>query len=317
MNILITGGAGFIGSHLCRYFISQGYRVICVDNLFTGSRDNIADLTGNPRFSFIEQDISLPLYIKEPLEWVMHFASIASPRHYLSYRIKTLKSGLLGTYTCLGIAKEKHAKFFLASTSEIYGDPTVHPQTEEYNGNVNTIGPRSCYDESKRSAEALTYAYQYEWKLDVRVARIFNTYGEHMQIDDGRVISNFIVQALRGQPISVYGQGAQTRSFCYVSDLIHGIEKLMNADYALPMNLGNPHELKVIDLAKEIIRLARSDSRVEYFPLPEDDPHRRRPDITKANTLLKWAPQVSLEEGLTRTIEYFNRKLNQERDAHS
>lgn len=311
-RILITGGAGFIGSHLSRRFIEAGSRVICVDNLITGSKENIAGLMGHQDFQFIEHDISTPLFIDEPLDWVMHLASIASPCQYLVHRIKTLKSGLLGTYTCLGIAKEKKAKFFLASTSEIYGDPSVHPQSEEYYGNVNTIGPRSCYDESKRSAEALTYAYRHEWEVDVRVARMFNVYGENMQMDDGRVVSNFIVNALEGEPILVYGNGEQTRSFCYVGDLIEGILRLMNIDYVLPINLGNPHELKIIDLAQEVIRLTGSRSTIEYHPLPEDDPRRRQPDITKAKEMLDWQPHVSLEDGLRRTIDYFAEKLRSE-----
>ncbi len=309
-RVLVTGGAGFIGSHLCRRLLEEGCLVVCVDNLVTGAKDNISGLLNHEHFQFIEHDISTPLFIDGPLHWVMHLASIASPCQYLSYRIKTLKSGLLGTYTCLGIAKEKKAKFFLASTSEIYGDPHVHPQTEEYNGNVSTIGPRSCYDESKRSAEALTYAYRHEWNVPVRVARIFNVYGENMQADDGRVVSNFIVNALKGEPIVVYGSGEQTRSFCYVSDLIEAILKMMEFDYELPLNVGNVEELKIIDLARMVIRLTGSQATIEYHSLPQDDPRRRKPDITRAKNMLGWQPNVSLEEGLRRTIDYFGRKMN-------
>ena len=239
MNVLITGGAGFIGSHLCRVFLEKGDSVICVDNFITGSKDNVKNFLGNNNFKLIEHDISNPLYVNENIDWVLHFASLASPKDYTAYPIKTLKSGLLGTHNCLGIAKAKNAKFFLASTSEIYGDPLLHPQPEEYYGNVNSIGPRSCYDESKRAAEALTYAYQRQHKMNVRVARIFNTYGPNMQVDDGRVVSNFIVQAIRGKDLEIYGSGRQTRSFCYISDLLSGITKLMEADYNLPLNIGN------------------------------------------------------------------------------
>jgi nucleoside-diphosphate-sugar epimerase len=278
MNILITGGAGFIGSHLCKIFTKRGDFVICVDNFITGSEENIKELISFPNFKLIEHDISNPLYIEEKLDWVFHFASLASPRYYLTYPIKTLKSGLLGTYNCLGIAKAKNAKFFLASTSEVYGDPLVHPQSEEYTGNVNTIGPRSCYDESKRAAESLTYAYFRQHHLEVRVVRVFNTYGPYMAEDDGRVVSNFIVQALKGEDLTVYGNGEQTRSFCYIGDLINGILKMMEIDYQLPLNLGNPEEFKIIELAHLILRLVNSKSKIKFLPLPEDDPKRRRPD---------------------------------------
>lgn len=309
MNILITGGAGFIGSHLCREFISKGNYVICADNFITGSKDNAEDLLDNDNFKLIEHDISNPLYIEQDLDWVFHFASIASPKYYLAYPIKTLKSGLLGTHNCLGLAKAKKAKFFLASTSEVYGDPLIHPQSESYWGNVNTIGVRSCYDESKRGAEALTYAYQRQHNLDIRVARIFNTFGPNMQIDDGRVVSNFIVQALRGEDLTIYGNGDQTRSFCYIDDLVKGIISLAEADYKLPLNLGNPCEFKVIDLARIVLKMVGSKSKIKFMPLPEDDPKKRKPDITKAKEILSWQPMISLEEGLNKSVGYFRKKL--------
>jgi len=305
MNILITGGAGFIGSHLCRKLLEEGKRVICVDNFITGFRKNIEELESNPKFKLIEQDISNPLYIEEDLDWILHFASLASPKHYLNYPIKTLKSGLLGTHNCLGIAKKKGAKFLLASTSEIYGDPLVHPQPEEYWGNVNSIGVRSCYDESKRGAEAITYAYMRQHSLDVRVVRIFNTYGPNMHPDDGRVVSNFIVQALKGENITIYGEGTQTRSFCYVDDLVEGIVKMMNIDYKLPLNLGNPKEFTINELANLVLKLIGSKSKIEKLPLPEDDPKQRQPNIDKVKRMIGWQPRVTLEEGLEKTIEYF------------
>ena len=311
MNVLITGGAGFIGSHLCRKLLEGGNSVICVDNFITGFRKNIEELESNPNFKLIEQDISNPLYIKEDLNWVLHFASLASPKHYLNYPIKTLKSGLLGTHNCLGIAKERGAKFFLASTSEVYGDPLVHPQPEEYWGNVNSIGVRSCYDESKRGAEALTYAYMRQHNLDVRVVRIFNTYGPNMHPDDGRVVSNFIVQALKGEDITIYGQGKQSRSFCYVDDLVEGITKMMGVDYKLPLNLGNPREFKISELASLVLKATGSKSKIENLPLPEDDPKQRQPDISKVKKMLGWQPKVPLEEGLEKTIEYFKERIKQ------
>lgn len=309
MNILLTGGCGFIGSHLSKYLVKRGERVICVDNFITGSKDNVKTLLGNPRFRLIEHDISEPLYIDEPLDWVLHFASIASPKHYLNYPIKTLKSGLLGTYNCLGIAKAKQAKFFLASTSEVYGDPLIHPQPEEYWGNVNSVGSRGCYDESKRAAEALTYAYMRQHGLKVRVARIFNTYGSYMHPDDGRVVSNFIVQALKGENITIHGRGSQTRSFCYIDDLLKGLLKLMEVDYALPINLGNPAEFTIMDLANLVKELTHSQSKIVHFPLLEDDPKKRCPLIEKAKEILAWQPGVPLEEGLVKTIAYFKESL--------
>ena len=311
MNILVTGGAGFIGSHLCRKLLEQGNSVICVDNFITGFRKNIEELESNPNFKLIEQDISNPLCIDEGLDWVLHFASLASPKHYLKYPIKTLKSGLLGTHNCLGIAKAKRAKFFLASTSEVYGDPLVHPQPEEYWGNVNSIGVRSCYDESKRGAEALAYGYMRQHNLDIRVVRIFNTYGPNMHPDDGRVISNFSVQALRGENITIYGEGKQTRSFCYVDDLVKGILKMMDGDYKLPLNLGNSVEFTIIELANLVLKLTNSKSKIEYLSLPEDDPKQRKPDISKVKKMLNWQPSISLEEGLKKTIEYFKERIKQ------
>lgn len=309
MKILITGGSGFVGSHLCKQFIKYGDSVVCIDNFITGSKENVKELEDNKNFRLIDHDISTPLYLDETFDWILHFASLASPKYYLKYPIKTLKSGLLGTYNCLGIAKAKNAKIFLASTSEIYGDPLEHPQKEEYWGNVNTIGERSCYDESKRAAEALVYAYQRQHNLDVRVVRIFNTYGPYMQMDDGRVVSNFIVQALKGEDITIYGKGKQTRSFCYVDDLVRGILRMMSADYKLPLNLGNPGEFTMIELAKMVLRLTKSKSKIKFFPLPKDDPRQRKPNISKAKKILNWQPQVKLEEGLRKTIEYFKSKL--------
>lgn len=305
MNILLTGGAGFIGSHLCEKLLEKNYVVICVDNLITGKETNIEHLLDNPKFTFIRHDISEPLYLEQDVDWVLHFASLASPRQYLNFPIKTLKSGLLGTYNCLGIAKKKNSKFFLASTSEIYGDPLIHPQPEEYTGNVSIVGPRSCYDESKRAAESLTYAYYRKHNVDVRIARIFNAYGPNIHPEDGRVVSNFIVQALKGKLLTVYGDGNQSRSFCYIDDLVRGILKMMEVDYNLPLNLGNPVEYKVLDLAKIVIKLAGSNSKINFSSLPEDDPKKRCPDITKAKQILGWKPETNLEEGLGKTIDYF------------
>ncbi|MCP4649272.1 MAG: SDR family oxidoreductase [PVC group bacterium] len=309
MNILITGGAGFIGSHLCKRFLSEGHSVICLDNFITGSRKNVESVLENDKFKLIEHDISNPIILDEDIDWVLHFASLASPVHYMKYPIKTLKSGLNGTHNCLGIAKAKNAKFFLASTSEVYGDPLVHPQTEDYWGNVNPVGIRSCYDESKRGAEALTYAYMRKHDVDVRVIRIFNTYGPNMQINDGRVVSNFIVQALNNEDLTIYGDGLQTRSFCYVDDLVAGIRKLMEVDYKQPLNLGNPGEYTVADLAKMIIELIGANSKIKFELLPQDDPKRRRPDITKVKAMLGWEPQVPVQEGIKKTAEWFAEQL--------
>jgi len=309
MKILLTGGAGFIGSHLCKTFLERGDSVICVDNFITGSRDNIKDFLNNQKFRLIEHDISTPLQINDSIDWVLHFASLASPKDYITYPIKTLKSGLLGTHNCLGVAKAKNAKFFFASTSEVYGDPLVHPQVEEYWGNVNSMGIRSCYDESKRGGEALAYAYHRQHSLDIRVVRIFNTYGPNMQIEDGRVVSNFIVQAIKGEDLTIYGRGNQTRSFCYIDDLVAGLLKMMNADYKLPLNLGNSTEFTVRELARLVLKLTKSKSKTKFLALPEDDPKKRKPDITKAKKILKWQPKISLGEGLEKTIEYFRKKL--------
>ena len=304
-NILVTGGAGFIGSHLSRCLLQSGHRVICMDNLITGSKDNIKDLLKNNRFTFIKYDVTRELRLTGRLDWVMHLASLASPKYYWKYPIKTLKSGFLGTHNCLGLSRAKNARFLLASTSEVYGDPRVHPQTEEYWGNVNPIGERSCYDESKRGAEALAYAYRRQHKIDIRIARIFNTYGPYMQLDDGRVVSNFIVQALRGKDITIFGDGKQTRSFCYVDDLVRGLVSLMQSDYQQPVNLGNPGEFKIMELAEMVLKLTKSKAKLKFMPLPADDPKQRRPNITRAKAILGWEPAVNLEEGLKKTIPYF------------
>ncbi|MDB4349459.1 SDR family oxidoreductase [Omnitrophica bacterium] len=304
-SVLITGGAGFIGSHLCEYLMTKGYRVIAMDNMITGTMKNIKHLMGNTDFEFIEQDVTKYIDIKEDIDYVLHFASPASPIDYLNFPIQTLKVGALGTHNTLGVAKAKKAVFLLASTSEIYGDPLVNPQTEDYWGNVNPIGPRGVYDEAKRFAEAITIAYHKTHKLDTKIVRIFNTYGEKMRKNDGRAIPTFIEQALVGEPLTVYGDGKQTRSFCYISDLIDGIYKLMISSINQPMNLGNPDELTIMELARRILELARSKSSVVTKPLPVDDPKVRRPDITFANKTLKWKADVNLEEGLKKTIEYF------------
>jgi dTDP-glucose 4,6-dehydratase len=306
---VVTGSAGFLGSHLVDLLLSRGHRVIGIDNFVTGSVDNISHLSGNPNFKFIQQDVTEFLFLHEDVDYVWHFASPASPVDYLELPIQTLKVGSLGTHKALGLAKNKKARFLLASTSEVYGDPLVHPQTEEYWGNVNTIGPRGCYDEAKRFAEALTMAYRQEHNVETRIVRIFNTYGPRMRLHDGRVVPAFLSQALKGKPLTVFGKGDQTRSFCYVSDLIDGIYRLMMGGYALPVNIGNPAEMTVLQFAKEIIRATGSKSRVSFRPLPQDDPRQRRPDITKARKLLGWAPQVSLSAGLLKTIEYFRGKL--------
>lgn len=302
---LITGGAGFLGSYLCRYLINSGLKVFCLDNLITGSLKNIVQLKSNKNFEFIKHDISKQAAIKDKINFILHFASPASPVDYLKYPIQTLKVGSLGTHNALGIAKEKKARFLLASTSEVYGDPLVHPQNENYWGNVNCIGPRGVYDEAKRFAEAITMAYHRVHQVDTRIVRIFNTYGPRMRKNDGRAIPNFISQALANKPLTVYGKGQQTRSFCYVDDLIEGIWKLINSDTRLPVNIGNPNEMCLIDLAKGIIRISQSCSRIEYRKLPVDDPKQRRPDISRAKKYLKWQPKVALEDGLTRTIEWF------------
>jgi dTDP-glucose 4,6-dehydratase len=313
MRIVVTGGAGFLGSHLCDYLINLGNEVICLDNLLTGSIENIAQLLGNERFRFYKHDVTEYIFVSHAVDAVMHFASPASPRDYLDLPIQTLKVGALGTHKTIGLAKHKTARFLMASTSETYGDPLVNPQPETYWGNVNPIGLRGVYDEAKRFAEALTMAYHRYHGVDTRIARIFNTYGPRMRPHDGRVVSNFIVQALKGEPLTVYGKGEQTRSFCYVDDEIVGLAKLMMApnfkDIHLPVNIGNPHELTVLEIAEKIIEITHSASTIVFEPLPEDDPKVRRPDITRANQLLGWNPQISIEDGLGRTIDYFKSKL--------
>jgi dTDP-glucose 4,6-dehydratase len=310
-RILITGGAGFIGSHLCERFLSEGDEVICVDNLITGNRDNIAHLFVNPRFSFIPQDVTNYIYVKGPVDAILHFASPASPVDYLELPIQTLKVGSLGTHKALGLAKEKGARFLLASTSEVYGDPLVHPQKEDYWGNVNPIGPRGVYDEAKRFAEAMTMAYYRAHKVETRIVRIFNTFGPRMRLQDGRVVPNFISQALQGEDLTVYGDGSQTRSFCYMNDLVEGIVRLLRSDYGGPVNIGNPREMSVLDFARLIIRLTGSRSQVAFKPLPADDPKVRQPDIELARKLLGWEPRVALEDGLRETIAYFQQRLGE------
>ncbi len=304
MKALVTGGAGFLGSHLCDLLLSKECEVICVDNLITGSARNIEHIN-NDRFSYIKHDVTKPLYVEEKIDFLFHLASPASPIDYLELPIQTLKVGALGTHNMLGLAKEKKARFLLASTSEVYGDPLVNPQTEEYWGNVNPIGPRGVYDEAKRYAEAITMAYHRYHGIDTRIVRIFNTYGPRMRLNDGRVVPNFIGQALSGEDLTVYGDGSQTRSFCYVSDEIEGIYRLMMSDYALPVNIGNPEEHTILEFAKIILRITGSSSKISFKDLPVDDPKQRRPDITKARKLLHWEPKVSLERGLKETIKYF------------
>lgn len=309
MRILVTGGAGFLGSHLCDSLTSQGHFVICVDNLMTGSMANVQLVISNGIFQFIKQDVSASLKIDGDIDYVLHLASPASPIDYYKFPIETLRAGSVGTLRALNLAKRKKAKFLLASTSEIYGDPLRHPQREDYWGNVNAVGPRSVYDEAKRFAEALTMAYHRRYGIDVKIARIFNTYGPRMKRDDGRVIPTFITQALNGQPLTIFGDGLQTRSFCYVSDLIEGINRLMLKDINGPVNLGNPEELTVLELARRILKIIGNGSHLVFRPLPEDDPKQRRPDITKAQKVLGWNPKVSLDEGLTDTIEWFKNSL--------
>ena len=304
-HIVITGGAGFIGSHLCERLTTEGCRITCVDNLITGSVDNIRGLMKSDRVIMKLQDVSRFIDISEPVDYVLHFASPASPVDYLDFPIQTLKVGSLGTHNALGLAKTKQAKFLLASTSEVYGDPLVHPQNEEYWGNVNPIGPRGVYDEAKRFAESITLAYHRVHGIDTKIVRIFNTYGPRMRKNDGRAIPNFIDQALHGTPVTMYGDGSQTRSFCYVDDLVDGIVRLMHSSLNVPVNIGNPQEMTLLELAREIVRLTRSKSKIVFKPLPVDDPKKRRPDITRAKTHLKWQPRVSLADGLGKTIEWF------------
>jgi dTDP-glucose 4,6-dehydratase len=310
VRILITGAAGFLGSHLTDRFLAEGHEVIGMDNLVTGSRANIAHLADHPRFSFVLHDVSKFIGVEGPLDGVLHFASPASPIDYLELPIQTLKVGSLGTHNALGLALAKGARFFLASTSEVYGDPQVHPQPESYWGHVNPVGPRGVYDEAKRFAEAMTMAYHRVHAVDTRIVRIFNTYGPRMRARDGRVVSNFVVQALKGEPLTMYGEGQQTRSFCYVSDLVEGIYRLFQSEHVEPTNIGNPNEFTVRQLADKVRALTGSSSPIVTRPLPTDDPKVRRPDITRARTLLGWEPVVSLDDGLRRTIAWFREHLD-------
>ena len=309
LTSVVTGAAGFLGSHLTDLLLSRGHKVIGIDNFVTGSVANINHLAGNKNFRFIQQDVTEFLFLDGNVDYVWHFASPASPIDYLKIPIQTLKVSSLGTHKALGLAKEKGARFLIASTSEIYGDPLVHPQPEEYWGNVNTIGPRGCYDEAKRFAEAMTMAYHREHKVETRIVRIFNTYGPRMRINDGRVVPAFVSQALTNKPITIFGTGTQTRSFCYYADLIEGIYRLMMSDYDLPVNIGNPTEMTMLQFAEQIIQATKSKSKITFKPLPQDDPKQRKPDITKAKKLLKWEPKVKLADGLTDTIAYFRTKV--------
>lgn len=309
MRIFITGAAGFIGSHLCDYYLARGHHVVGMDNFITGSRDNITHLANEPRFEFIKQDVTKFIDVPGPVDAVLHFASPASPKAYLDYPIQTMKVGGLGTHNALGVARVKGARFLLASTSEVYGDPLVHPQREDYWGNVNPIGPRGVYDEAKRFAEALTLAYQRQHGVETRIVRIFNTYGPRNALDDGRVVPNFVGQALRGEPLTVYGDGGQTRSFTYVSDLVEGIARLLMSNEKLPVNIGNPNEMTIRLFAERINAITGNKAGIIYMERPVDDPARRNPDITKARTILGWEPQVSLEAGLEETIAYFAARM--------
>lgn len=321
---LITGGAGFVGSHLCERLIAEGHEVICIDNLLTGRRENISQLIDHPRFVFVEHDVTRPIDVPQlrsrtdgrlnsgnHLDYVLHLASPASPKDYARHPIHTLKVGGLGTYHALGVAKAYQSVFLIASTSEVYGDPEINPQQETYWGHVNPIGPRSCYDEAKRFAEAITMAYNRQHGVRVRIARIFNTYGERMRLDDGRVLPNFIPQALEGRALTVYGDGRQTRSCCYVSDLVDGLYRLLISNETGPINIGNPEEVTILELARKVIEQTGSASTIVFEPLPVDDPMQRRPDITKAQTLLGWTPKVGLTEGLTKAVSYFKDKLRE------
>src|SRR5712691_4137126 len=309
LTSVVTGAAGFLGSHLSDLLLARGHKVIGIDNFVTGSVDNIAHLGGNGNFKFIQQDVTEFIFLDVPVNYVWHFASPASPIDYLELPIQTLKVGSLGTHKALGLAKNKRARFLLASTSEIYGDPLVHPQTEDYWGNVNTIGPRGCYDEAKRFAEALTMAYHREHQVATRIVRIFNTYGPRMRLNDGRVVPAFVSQALKNKPLPAFGQGRQTRSFCYVSDLIEGIYRLMMSSCDFPVNIGNPGEMSMLQFAKQIVDATGSRSKITFKPLPQDDPKQRRPDISRARKYLGWEPQVLLSDGLIKTIDYFRKKI--------
>ena len=305
MRVLVTGAAGFLGSHLCDRLLALGHQVVAMDNFITGNPTNLGHLESHSHFAFVRHDVTEFIAVDGPLDGVLHFASPASPADYLEFPIQTLKVGSLGTHKALGLAKEKRARFLLASTSEVYGDPLVHPQKEDYWGNVNPIGPRGVYDEAKRFAEALTMAYHRTHGVETRIVRIFNTHGPRMRLNDGRVVPNFISQALRGEPLTVYGDGSQTRSFCYVSDLVEGLVRLLRSDHSEPVNCGNPMEISILQFAERIKALTGSKSEIVFRPLPEDDPRVRQPDITKARTLLGWEPRVALEDGLRRTIDFF------------
>jgi len=308
---IVTGGAGFLGSHLCDRLLKEGHEVICLDNLLTGSTDNIAHLLSNTDFQFVKFDVTNYIFIEGKVDNILHFASPASPIDYLEHPIHTLKVGSLGTHKALGLAKEKMARFLLASTSEVYGDPLVHPQREDYWGNVNPVGPRGVYDEAKRFAEAMTMAYHRAHKLDTKIVRIFNTYGPRMRVKDGRALPNFIAQAIRGEDVTVYGDGNQTRSFCYVSDLVDGIYRLLMSNEHYPINIGNPNEVTIGEVAREVIAMVGSKSKLVFEPLPVDDPKVRQPDITQARTKLGWVPKVDRKEGLKKTVEYFRKRLTE------
>lgn len=305
---LITGGAGFLGSHLCDYFLAKGHEVICVDNLLTGNENNIAHIKTD-KFKFIKHDVTKHIEIDGPVDYILHFASPASPDDYLEFPIQTLKVGSLGTHNALGLAKAKNAAFLLASTSEVYGDPLVHPQNESYWGNVNPVGPRGVYDEAKRFAEAIVMAYHRVHGVNTRIVRIFNTYGPRMRLKDGRAIPNFLRQALEGEDLTIYGDGSQTRSFCYVSDLVEGLYRLLMSDRTDPTNIGNPNEMTIMEMAQKILRLTNGKSKLVHMPLPKDDPKVRKPDITNARQTLHWEPKVGLDEGLRQTINYFKQML--------
>jgi dTDP-glucose 4,6-dehydratase len=314
LRVLITGGAGFLGSHLCDRFLAEGVEVVCVDSLLTGSTDNIAHIRDH-RFTFIDLDVTRYIYVEGRIDYILHFASPASPRDYLELPIQTLKVGSLGTHKALGLARSKGAKFLLASTSEVYGDPLVHPQKETYWGNVNPVGPRGVYDEAKRFAEALTVAYLNTHGVDTKIARIFNTYGPRMRLNDGRAIPAFMTQGLRGTPLTVFGDGSQTRSFCYIDDMVEGLYRLLMSSHHGPMNIGNPLEISLLEMARLVKRVTRSRSRIVHRPLPTDDPKVRQPDITLARTVLGWSPRVSLQDGLTRTVAYFRKRLRSRTSA--
>jgi dTDP-glucose 4,6-dehydratase len=309
VRTLITGGGGFIGSHLCERFLADGHEVVAVDNFITGRLENIRPLIDRPKFRLIEHDISQHLTVDGPVDNILHFASPASPVDYLNFPIQTLKVGSLGTHNTLGLARAKGARYLLASTSEVYGDPEQHPQREDYWGNVNSVGPRGCYDEAKRFSEAIVMAYHRAHQVDTHIVRIFNTYGERMRLDDGRVLPNFVGQALRGEPVTIYGNGSQTRSFCYVSDLVEGIVRLLGTEFHEPVNLGNPDEVSILEFAREVLNQSGSKSKLVFKPLPQDDPKVRKPDITRARQLLGWEPTVNRHDGLKRTLEYFRRQV--------